>query len=445
MAVAVKNSPETAKRSVFDALPVAVLAGIVYLLVSLALVFKAIPELFASVSYTGLALQAMAMVAAAAVLTYVGVRLVAAHPARGLLPGIFVGLIFLFITAVIASWLGFWFENRFLEGWFLGSSETVGAIAAGIISLALMGLAVWAFLRPGVQTFLGMLDDQGWFSVRAHKRNQGVRVRRGTIVGIWLLIFCGVWIMIQRSQITPDSDWTLDIPFSGKVQVQKDTLGGVASVKKWAGDTANSDLNEFHDLEKKSETPVGSETRTPQAGDWTLAVDRFTLRDFNQDFAKRYVKIKDQGDSAVFEPGDVVTDRDLQESRKAQEGFEKKPETTAPDEVSGKVKYQSLTILPHTKYTLPLLIVAATLWFAWRIVNVPMFADFLIATEAELNKVSWTTRRRLIQDTIVVLVTVLLTAIFLFAADAIWSASLKWIGVLKSGKADSSAVQEPPW
>ncbi len=33
------------------------------------------------------------------------------------------------------------------------------------------------------------------------------------------------------------------------------------------------------------------------------------------------------------------------------------------------------------------------LWLAWRVVNVPSFADFLIATEAELNKVSWTTRR----------------------------------------------------
>ena len=32
--------------------------------------------------------------------------------------------------------------------------------------------------------------------------------------------------------------------------------------------------------------------------------------------------------------------------------------------------------------------------------------DFLIATEAEMNKVSWTTRKRLVKDTIVVLVTV---------------------------------------
>ncbi|MCS7045428.1 MAG: preprotein translocase subunit SecE, partial [Gemmataceae bacterium] len=53
-------------------------------------------------------------------------------------------------------------------------------------------------------------------------------------------------------------------------------------------------------------------------------------------------------------------------------------------------------------------------------VNWPSFADFLIATEAEMNKVSWTTRRRLVQDTIVVLVTVFLMTAFLFVVDVVW-------------------------
>jgi preprotein translocase SecE subunit len=60
------------------------------------------------------------------------------------------------------------------------------------------------------------------------------------------------------------------------------------------------------------------------------------------------------------------------------------------------------------------------LWFAWRVVNYPVFADFLIATEAEINKVSWTPRARLIQDTIVVLVTVLIITTFLFFVDGFW-------------------------
>ncbi len=65
-------------------------------------------------------------------------------------------------------------------------------------------------------------------------------------------------------------------------------------------------------------------------------------------------------------------------------------------------------------------LIAGLLWVAWRVVNWPTFADFLIATEAEMNKVSWTTRKRLVQDTIVVLVTVFLLTAYLFIIDWVW-------------------------
>jgi len=79
-----------------------------------------------------------------------------------------------------------------------------------------------------------------------------------------------------------------------------------------------------------------------------------------------------------------------------------------------------LTLLPDARLTVPALLVALTLWFAWRVVNYPVFADFLIATEAEINKVSWTPRARLIQDTIVVLITVFIITLFLFLVDIFW-------------------------
>jgi len=66
-----------------------------------------------------------------------------------------------------------------------------------------------------------------------------------------------------------------------------------------------------------------------------------------------------------------------------------------PYAAAGMPVYQPLTLLPALRYTLPLLLLAASIWLAWRVVNFPPFADFLIATEAELNKVSWTTRPRL--------------------------------------------------
>jgi preprotein translocase SecE subunit len=91
-----------------------------------------------------------------------------------------------------------------------------------------------------------------------------------------------------------------------------------------------------------------------------------------------------------------------------------------------------VTLLPDLEFTIPLVLIAATLWFAWRVVNYPQFADFLIATEAEINKVSWTTRRALFRDTIVVLTSLILLTVFLFVVDIFWGwlLSQPWIAVL---------------
>jgi preprotein translocase SecE subunit len=87
-----------------------------------------------------------------------------------------------------------------------------------------------------------------------------------------------------------------------------------------------------------------------------------------------------------------------------------------------------------------MLLFAGGAWVAWRVVNWPAFADFLIATEAEMNKVSWTTRKRLYQDTIVVLVTVVLFTLFLFVVDILWIKILTnpVIDVLKHDPAEAA-------
>jgi preprotein translocase subunit SecE len=70
-------------------------------------------------------------------------------------------------------------------------------------------------------------------------------------------------------------------------------------------------------------------------------------------------------------------------------------------------------------------------WITYRIVQYPPFVDFLIATEAEMNKVSWTTRDELRRATIVVIVTVLLISLYLFGVDFVWSTFLQRIGILR--------------
>jgi preprotein translocase SecE subunit len=108
-----------------------------------------------------------------------------------------------------------------------------------------------------------------------------------------------------------------------------------------------------------------------------------------------------------------------------------------------------LNLLRDVRFTVPILFAAVALWFAYRVVNFPSFADFLIATEAELNKVSWTSRKRLVQDTIVVLTTVVLMTIFLFVVDILWGLLLSRVGVLQSGSGDKdqqkTGRQEQPW
>src|SRR5687767_13392569 len=49
------------------------------------------------------------------------------------------------------------------------------------------------------------------------------------------------------------------------------------------------------------------------------------------------------------------------------------------------------------EYTVPLIIIGIGLWVSYRIVNIPKFADFLIAVEAEMNKVSWPSKDELIR------------------------------------------------
>lgn len=69
---------------------------------------------------------------------------------------------------------------------------------------------------------------------------------------------------------------------------------------------------------------------------------------------------------------------------------------------------------------LPSALIVVGIWVAYRLVNLPAFADFLIAVEAEMNKVSWPTRAELYRSSAVVLVTVFVLAALLFAFDVTW-------------------------
>lgn len=79
---------------------------------------------------------------------------------------------------------------------------------------------------------------------------------------------------------------------------------------------------------------------------------------------------------------------------------------------------------------IPLAISVAGAWGAFRLVNWPRFADFLVSVEAELDKVSWPSRDELKRSSIVVIATMFLLAMLLFAYDSIWLLLFNWLGIL---------------
>jgi preprotein translocase subunit SecE len=84
----------------------------------------------------------------------------------------------------------------------------------------------------------------------------------------------------------------------------------------------------------------------------------------------------------------------------------------------------------HLQFALPGVLLMLGLWAAYRTVNLPAFADFLIAVEAEMNKVSWPTRTELFRASMVVLIVIFFLAAILSAYDFVWSVLFRWLHIL---------------
>jgi preprotein translocase SecE subunit len=310
----VKNTPATSSTSFLNPLAVGSLVGGWCVVAGLALILFGLPALWWDVlglsqDLVTVCLLLGAMVAVAAGLLLGGARLVGPSAPHGLRAGIFMAFAGLFFLVLLVQIFGVTLEN-----W--DFSPTVGIPATLVFAAILVFFYIRAFFRTSFEKWLVQVEDQGWFTTTSYKASQGLRVRRGTMLGLLAVAACGIYTMWIRNPLV--GDWALPIPF---------------------------------------------------VDDW------------------------------------------------------------------------SLVLLPFKKFTLTLFLALGSLWFAWRVVNYPTFADFLIATEAEMNKVSWTTRKRLFQDTIVVLVTVILLTVFLFVVDVLWIKILsnKYIRVLHI---DTTATQQ---
>ncbi len=82
---------------------------------------------------------------------------------------------------------------------------------------------------------------------------------------------------------------------------------------------------------------------------------------------------------------------------------------------------------PWAETAIPLGVCAAGFWFGFRVVNWPRFADFLIAVEAEMKKVTWPSKQELIRASIVVIATIVTLAITLFLFDVVWQTLFEFL------------------
>jgi len=191
---------------------------------------------------------------------------------------------------------------------------TSGSNLWTVIGLVLLAGAVIFYFQSICLDWLVRVEEQGWFHAVSFKANQGLRVRRCTVIGIMVLAICGIITLVNHGSLNTGRGWMVISPFA-------------------------------------------SSRMAPATHPWMVV----------QPFGTAYY---------VF--------------------------------------------MFYITLTLPVMIFIVASWVSWRLVNWPAFADFLIATEAEMNKVSWTTRKRLYQDTIVVLTTVVLLTVFLFVVDILW-------------------------
>ena len=96
-----------------------------------------------------------------------------------------------------------------------------------------------------------------------------------------------------------------------------------------------------------------------------------------------------------------------------------------------RLSYHRLWLSSNVALVLSAVLLVGGMWISFRVVNMPRFADFLIAVEAEMNKVSWPSKAELIRSSLVVIFVLFFLAVVLFGFDLVWRFLFEQIGILK--------------
>lgn len=329
------------------------------------------------------------------------------HEVPGIKAGIFIAFVLALANLYLDSWWGKFTESLVFDKRAFPESFGMGLAGAGAALIAI-GSFIF-FFRPATLKLFNQIEEQGWFSRDSFKQNQGSKIRRGTIICLLILFGSGIMVVVRNDSLARNgSNWQIEIPFTGKVKINPDKIGDALTL-----------------LQTEGYNP-----------DDQLLVSREAFRSANSAIDPNlFIKIGLLTGDSKYKIGDIVTKDSYQdESRELTKNDRKPAESVTLKIAEGSVIYQSLILLPGVQYSGPILLIILALWVSWKVVNIPVFADFLIATEAEMNKVSWTTKKKLFHDTIVVLTTLVLMSVFLFAMDQFWRIFLTKAGVLRFGQ-----------
>ena len=95
-----------------------------------------------------------------------------------------------------------------------------------------------------------------------------------------------------------------------------------------------------------------------------------------------------------------------------------------------------LSVGLYLVYGIPLVVFAGVVAGVYLAVNRPRSADFMIATEGEMKKVSWSSKREIIGGTKVVITTTFILALMLYVVDVGFSKFFEWIDVMRATAGD---------
>lgn len=125
-------------------------------------------------------------------------------------------------------------------------------------------------------------------------------------------------------------------------------------------------------------------------------------------------------EAPVYRPGDPVTDKAMADLEEAN---------------VDRWMFRAARPVPYALYIhygVPALVFFMGAVGIFNLVNRERFTDFLIATEGEMKKVSWSSKEELIGSTVVVIMTVVILAAIIYVADFVWTYGFVKVGVLPS-------------